>query len=388
MKRTTIAIAGIALLCGNVLSAAEDPLAGLNLEAHGFVSFGYLKSWGNNWHGDTIDGTDEFWEAAANAISRPYEHLRLGAQLFVRDLGVYGNGQVELDWAYADWRVSDELGFQVGRVKVPWGLYGESADVDAGRATVFLPTSIYPTRAREILLSTDGAKAYGSIGPVDWALHVGQRQLQTDGDFASYFAYTFQFSSITDISADFLAGGIINWRTPIDGLSTRLSVVWLKGLELEGVSAQAPVTVNLEIPDWYGGVGSLLYEHGDFTWAAEYRRYYADEYITTTIGNNPPSQEIQSNRSDAAYLSCTWHARSWLDCYAAFEGQWIDPTDRYASRYYQAGVAAIAVMPTANWSLKAEFRYYHGDSDVERPLNPDGLEDDWQVLALKTTVDF
>ena len=45
-------------------------------------------------------------------------------------------------------------------------------------------------------------------------------------------------------------------------------------------------------------------------------------------------------------------------------------------------------MPTANWSLKAEFRYYHGDSDVERRLNPDGLQDDWQVLALKTTVDF
>lgn len=50
------------------------------LETHGFVSFGYLKSRGNNWLGETIDGTDEFWEAASNVIARPMNHLRLGAQ--------------------------------------------------------------------------------------------------------------------------------------------------------------------------------------------------------------------------------------------------------------------------------------------------------------------
>src|SRR4051812_25878047 len=129
-------------LGGSVLAAAaEDPL-GLNLETHGFVSFGYLKSWGNNWHGETLDGTDEFWEAAANVISRPMDHLRLGAQLFVRDLGVYGNGKVELDWAYADWRQIDDFGIQVGRVKIPFGLYSDIIDVDAARPSVFLPRTM------------------------------------------------------------------------------------------------------------------------------------------------------------------------------------------------------------------------------------------------------
>ena len=135
---------------------AGDLFADLNLEAHGFVSFGYLKSWGNNWQGETRNGTDEFWEAAGNVIARPLDHLRLGAQLFVRDLGEYGNGKVELDWAYADWRASDAVGVQVGRIKIPYGLYGEAVDVDAARTTIF-QSLIYGRKERDIRLTTDGA---------------------------------------------------------------------------------------------------------------------------------------------------------------------------------------------------------------------------------------
>lgn len=213
--------------------AADDPFAGLNLETHGFVSFGYLKSWGNNWHGETLDGTDEFWEAAGNVIARPMDHLRLGAQLFVRDLGEYGNGKVELDWAYADWRAVDAIGLQVGRVKMPFGLFCESLDVDAGRTSIFLPV-MYPTRAREILLSTDGGKLYGTVGDFDWALYGGQRQLQDDGDFASYFAYRFGLDSVDSIEADSVFGGMLHWYTPVDGLAARLSLARLDELDLTG----------------------------------------------------------------------------------------------------------------------------------------------------------
>ncbi len=168
------------LACGTLAIAAEDPFASLHLEAHGFVSFGYLKTWGNNWLGESLDGTDEFWEAASNIIARPMDRLRLGAQLITRDLGDSINGKVELDWAYADWRASDEIGVQVGRIKIPYGLYGESVDVDAARTTVF-QSLIYGRRERDIRLTTDGAKLYGRLNDVDWALCAGQRQLQTDG---------------------------------------------------------------------------------------------------------------------------------------------------------------------------------------------------------------
>jgi len=385
----------VALLTTTVLGlvvpafAADDPFAELNLETHGFVSFGYLKSWGNNWLGETIDGTDEFWEAAGNVIARPMDHLRLGAQLFVRDLGEYGNGKVELDWAYADWRQRDEIGVQVGRVKIPFQMFGESVDVDAARASVFLPRAIYPKRAREILVSTDGAKVYGTVGEFDWAMHGGQRDLQTDGDFASYFAFSFRLSEVNRIEADFLTGGRVQWHPPIEGLTASVAVLWLNGLELTGFSELAPLRIDLSIPDWYGATAGLLYETGDFTWALEYLRYYAPRTITSTPLAGGPSTEVEDVfRPDAAYLSCTWHVRPWLDCYAALEGFWDDPAHRYGSPYTQTVVAALSLHPTEHWTVKAEFHYAHGINDVDVRLNPDGIEDDWQVLALKTTVDF
>lgn len=369
--------------------AADDPFADLNLETHGFVSFGYLKSWGNNWHGETLDGTDEFWEAGGNVIARPMDHLRLGAQLFVRDLGEYGNGKVELDWAYADWRQNDEFGVQVGRVKIPFLLFSEAVDIDAARASVFMPRAMYPTRAREILLSTDGAKVYGTVDQIDWALFGGQRQLQTDGDFASYFAYYYRLSDISQIDSDFLTGGQLKWNTPVNGLSTNFAVLWLRGLELSGNAELAPVRVDVSIPDWYGGTAGLLYEMSAFTWAMEYLRYYAPRTITTTpLGGGPGTVREEVFRQEGAYLSCTWHARPWLDCYGALEGYWDNPTDRHGSPYFQSVVAALCLRPTNHWSLKAEYRYSHGTLDVDERLNPDGIAMDWQVLALKTTVDF
>jgi hypothetical protein len=371
--------------------AAEDPFADLNLETHGFVSFGYLKSWGNNWLGDTLDGTDEFWEAAGNVIARPMDHLRLGAQLFVRDLGTSGNGQVELDWAYADWRFTDAIGVQVGRVKMPFGLYSESLDVDAGRSSVFLPI-MYPNRAREILLSTDGAKLYGTLNNFDWVVYGGQHQLEKDGDFATYFAYRSGLGEVESIKADSEFGAMLHWYTPIDGLASRLSFAALENLTLTGTMPGKVATVELHIPYWYAGMFSLIYEAGPFTICGEYQRYYATNELTVTpnVGPNAGlSQRIdQPQRADSAYLSCTWQWRHWLSLYGSLEGAWSDPTDRHGDQYLQSVVGAINVRPTEHWSLKAEFRYNHGTFGVDPQLNPGGIADDWQVMALKTTVDF
>ncbi len=373
------------LLGSSLLTAAEDPFADLNLETHGFVSFGYLKSWGNNWLGETLDGTDQFWEAAANVIARPMDHLRLGAQLFVRDLGTSGNGQVEVDWAYADWRFNDAIGVQVGRVKMPFGLFSESLDVDAGRSSIFLPI-MYPNRAREILLSTDGVKLYGKLGDFDWAVYGGQHQLETDGDFATYIAYGAGLDEVHSIKADSEIGAMVHWYTPVPGLASRLSFAWLNNLELTGTRPGA--TVELDIPYWYAGMFSLIYETGPFTICSEYQRYYANNELIITPIVGPVFRIDQPQRADSAYLSCTWQWRSWLSLYGSLEGAWSDPTDRHGDQYLQTLVGALNLRPTEHWSLKAEFRYNHGTFGIDPQLNPSGITDDWQVLALKTTVDF
>lgn len=379
----------VLLTFSSAIVAAEDPFAYLNLEAHGFVSFGYLKTWGNNWLGDSLDGTDEFWEAAGNVIARPIDRVRLGVQLIARDLGDSINGKVELDWAYADWRASDELGVQVGRIKIPYGLYGESVDVDAARTTV-LQSLIYGRKERDIRLTTDGAKLYGRLDDIDWALCAGQRQLQSDGDTATSFAATAGLAAVSDIHYDLLAAGMLQWNTPLEGLALRATVNWLNGLEVEGPLALAPLTLTYGLPNTYAGVASLLYERGDWTWTLEYARQYASNQtltLTPPVGSPIPQPTTTLNR-DFACLSCAWQVRPWCELLVGFDGMWDDATDRHGKDYEETLIGAINLLPTAHWSLKAEFRMTRGVASVEPQLNPDGRDDHWQCLALKTTVDF
>jgi hypothetical protein len=45
-------------------------------------------------------------------------------------------------------------------------------------------------------------------------------------------------------------------------------------------------------------------------------------------------------------------------------------------------------MPLSHWSLKAEYRDNYGTMGLNTRDNPGGLAYHWQVIALKTTVDF
>ena len=84
----------------------------------------------------------------------------------------------------------------------------------------------------------------------------------------------------------------------------------------------------------------------------------------------PTRQESQSGRS-----------------FQAGRGAWVDASDRDGTRAY-TWVAAVNLMPLSNWSLKVEFRDVYGELGINKGDNPGGIENHWQVLALKTTVDF
>lgn len=176
------------IVCAMASAADEDPFAPLNLETHGYASFGNVRSWGRDWIDGSEGGTNEFWEAAINVISRPTDRLRLGAQIFVRDVGDYDNGTPQLDWAYADWRAADQFGAQLGRVRVALGLYNEVLDIDAARTPVLLPSSVYSLRSRDLYISTDGGKLYGFLdmagaGSLEYQFYAGKRNWTQNSDF-------------------------------------------------------------------------------------------------------------------------------------------------------------------------------------------------------------
>jgi len=377
------------LLFAAAMSAADDPFAALEIEAHGYASFGYLRTWGNAWLGDTREGTADFWEAAVNAVARPADRLRLGAQVFARDLGRYDNGKPTLDWAYADWRADDAFGVQVGRYKVPLGLYNEVLDVDAARTPVFLPIAIYALRSRDIFISTDGAKIYGyadagGAGSFEYQVYAGSKPFDPDMGFGSYFSEAGVGTEIDDIAVDLSVGAMVHWDAPWEGLGFRLSIGDAHGFRVSGRTPGLGIATTYAVDDYVIGIASAVWESSAWTVAAEYSRNYARGTIAVA-----PYGIVQDYRddSDAAYIAATWHVRSWIELHAAGEASWADAYDRGGQRLL-SGVLAVNLMPTSNWSLKVEGRFNRGTYNVSSADEPAGASDVWQILALKTTVDF
>ena len=367
-------------------ASEEEPLRFLNPEVHGFASFGHVRSWGNNWVIPTLDGTNEFWETAGNVIFRPMDHLRVGAQLFARDFGPYDNGRVELDWAYADWRQSDGLGVQVGRVKIPFGLYNEVLDIDSARTTVFLPNAMYSLRARDIYSSIDGAKVYGTwyfgaSGSVDYAVLAGRKHLDSDGGTTEFFADQ-GLGDAALIHQRGTEGAMLQWNTPVAGLAFRAGYFEIRGFQIDGRFTSG-LTSTTEVERYANGAFSVIYDADPVVLASEYGRFNGSgETRFDPIGLKLPYVD----NSDGVYVSATWRVRSWCDLYAALEFQRQDAIDPERPRQF-AKVIAVDVMPLHNWALKLELRDNTGTYNATAA--PDGtLEDRWQVLALKTTVDF
>ena len=359
----------------------------LKLETHGFASFGYLRTWGNNWLADdTTNGSSEFHEAALNVLARPVDRLRLGAQLFTRDLGRYDNGRVSLDWAYADYRAADWIGVQVGRVKYPLGLFNEELDVDAARTPIFLAPAVYALRTRDLFISTDGAKVYGLVGAgplgrFEYSLFGGDTQYSNQGGLAGYLSDVGVGNRIDSISGKWIAGGMLHWHTPLRGLGLRVSLVDLHHFTVMGETSG--VTLETTSDNYYFGVASAIYETGPLTFAAEYAR--ARGRLDTHVGGVLVNSTV--NNFEDAYVSATWHVRPRLDLYLAGEATVADANDRSGSHAY-AVVLAAALTPIDHWSIKIEGRQVEGALGIQASDNPGGISKHWQVLALKTTVDF
>ena len=116
------------------------------IDIHGFISQGYLKSSENNFLAESKDGTFQFNEMGINFATWMTSDLSLGVQFFASDIGDFGNDEITIDWAYADYRFKPYLGIRAGKIKLPSYLYNETRDIPTHSfRLLFLP----PTRSSE-----------------------------------------------------------------------------------------------------------------------------------------------------------------------------------------------------------------------------------------------
>jgi hypothetical protein len=399
MRRETACLIATAAFLATALANAQDEagLDGSGVQIHGFVSQGYVKTTRNNYLAESArkQGSFEFSEVGINFTKALSDKLRVGVQLFAHDLGPRGNYAPQFDWYYLDYRLFDWLGIRAGKTKLPWGLYNEFNDVDAGRVAVLLPQSIYPVANRESLFAQTGGELYGDIplgaaGSLEYRLYGGTIYVNTAEASEQLKGF--------DVAYD--AGGRVMWRPPLPGLQLGSSLQAAR-FDFDYVpSAEQTATYQeggLLPPDYAGvvsikfpvklWVASVEYQVQGLTLAAEYGRDYFT-YKTTLL-----MPEVEA-KSQGFYALASYQLTPWFTpgiYYSAYFPNLDAPTNNRST--YQHDVAVTTRYDiTPNWLVKLEGHYMHGTGGLSSRLNRnrplDELSKNWGVFLLKTTAYF
>jgi hypothetical protein len=364
------------------------------VEAHGFVSQGLIKSTGNNYLAKSKAGSADFTEVGVNFTTQPTERLRLGMQLFSNKLGATGNFNVKADWFYLDYRWRDWLGIRAGRVKLPFGLYNDTSDIDAARVPVLLPQSVYPITSRDYLLAQTGMELYGYVslraaGALDYRLYGGTIYIPIPASTPSVMPPPYQ---VMELRTKYVVGGRLLWDLPIEGLRLGGSLQALQldfGLLYPMTDVMPATAVNADLPAilW---VGSLEYAAHDWLLAIEYSRWHTkirDSSDPSLFPNTPWST------SERAYAMATYRVRRWFQPGVYYSLLFPDVSKRSGPGVVQhdfSGTLRFDV--NDHWLVKVEGHYMHGVAAVSPALNDNlrgsALAQDWVVLFLKTTAYF
>ncbi len=379
------AIGLVALMAG--VAAAEDG-GEQDIEFHGFVSQGFLKSTKNEYLANSTDGSFEFFEAGLNVTKAVSQQLRLGLQLFSRDLGPTGDYKVLLDWAYLDYRWRDWLGVRAGRIKIPFGLYNDTSDIDAAHPSALLPQSVYPVENRNFLLAQTGGELYGyrrfeHAGALDYRLYGGTVFLDVPPQPPG------SPIQLLDLQIPYLVGGRVMWETPHEGLRLGVSAQKLR-LETEifdGRDPMMPKVIEADVPATLVQ-GSIEYTVDEFVFAAEWSRWY-----TSVESSDPMAVPEVEQTNERAYGLVSYRATPRLQPSMYYSLFYLDAgkTEGRQSKQHDAA-ATLRIDITANWLLKLEAHYLRGTGQLSSALNNnlplDMLANRWSLFVIKTTAYF
>jgi hypothetical protein len=365
------------------------------IEIHGFASQGFILSTKNNYLAQSKRGSPEFTEVGLNFTKSITDDVRVGMQLFARDLGPQGNYQPQFDWFYLDYHFRDWLGFRAGRTKIPFGLYNEQQDVDMARVPILLPKSVYDVQNRSFLLAQTGAELYGNVqlaaaGELEYRIYGGTIHVDLNQAPNS-------FVSITKFEVPYVFGGRVMWLTPVTGLQAGFSAQVLR-LDTDYLFSPAFVALLPTAPPGFDGkvptklslklwLASIEYSAYDWLFAAEYGRWTGD--IDSGAPGVYPSSHTVNERY---YVLAAYHVLSWLTPGVYYAGLYVDVNRRAGKENFQHDVAVTLRFDlTAHWLVKLEGHLMHGTYGLNesRDLN-DGKElrdltTNWTVLLLKTT---
>ncbi len=416
----SIIIPLVALLSASSLSAVD--LDGFAI--HGAASQTAAYSDRYDFLGSTASTLSlNITELTLNGAYRFDNGLRFTTQLYAYKLGDYRN--LTLDLASLDYAFNEKIGVRLGRVKHPFGLYGESQDVDLIRPFVFLPLDFYNKSARPLNAAIDGASLYGSLpvgaGRVEYQLYGGwSAKLDPASPFIQSISdpspAVFDRANLVQIH-----GVWICWETPLPGLRLGFSHAKISHAHFDGraktsreialspgdsrllpgflppgywdllVAGQRTTTAIAE-REW---IVFVEYTHGPWQFAAEAN--HGDVPIVTTL---PVIGTLAATSRLASYYAmATWQVAPKLQLGTYYGVAYDNRDDRDGHTLFSVPrhlnwLKDFAFASSYNlrpwWLLKAEAHLLDGTKGIFSAGNGDAAlwRSHWTYFAVKTTVSF
>jgi hypothetical protein len=267
------------------------------LSVSGFGRWGYGNTDGNAYLLGRDVGKGDNIGMALNIFAKPMDRVAVSSQFF------YDASKINIDWAFAEYRIEDWLRFRAGQVKMPFAAYMETKDVGTLRPFYNLPASIYS-------FGDIGAESYfgggfsGFIPPfhgweVTYDAFFGQIWLESNDRFRSpqtalnlgaaasdQYANPGQLRQTVFTRVDNTYGGRLAVQTPIQGLR-----FWLSGYR--GTVAEIDQTQGATPGDNVHAAG-LSIEYARDWWELRAEGFRKDE------GTTKNGQKITTGYVEAA----------------------------------------------------------------------------------------
>lgn len=222
------------LLLSAALAAAPVPAAELGsgqLSVNGFGSWaaGYTNR--NAYQTGSVPGRWDSADFALDVTAQPHERLAIAAQVFFQGGSRGGDLSGRIDWAFASWRFSDAVTLRVGKVKQPFGIYGEIYDVGTLRPFQSLPAGLYGPAdfLGESYLGAGLTGSFFSAGGwgLGYDLYAGE-VVVNEAELPNLVAHPERFHpgdaiEVEEVSHGRQVGEQLTLHTPVDGLSFRLT---------------------------------------------------------------------------------------------------------------------------------------------------------------------
>ncbi|MGE5341551.1 MAG: hypothetical protein ACM3SY_08715 [Candidatus Omnitrophota bacterium] len=369
------------------------------IRLNGFLSQAYMKSSKNNFLTRSTEGSFEINELGFTVSTDLTDKLRLGFQLFSRDLGDLGNNTVHLDWAFGDYRLTNWLGIRLGKVKAPMGLYNEGRDTDFLRPMAFLPQGIYIETYRGFIVAYQGLGLYGNInlnklGELGYHVYAGTNNISKDETLVKHIGNMIsQYAKMPvpdfNVNTKRAKGGKIEWDTPITGLKTAVSYLDYYGEML--LHAGMPEIGHLKVPHWW--ILSLEFVRRNFTLSAEYSE------MKTDIALNSVPTPLELKTHQAFYVMVSYMLTKHITLTGLVDIFYRDKEDRKGKLFLLQHLpdymgwrkdygACLRYDFNDHWTVKAEYHTINGAALYIHLYNTNGFVKDWNYFIFKTSFNF